>query len=267
MKGTCTKCKEEKALSEFYKSKDSRGYSYHCRKCTSERSKRRAKEIRAEVIDWTNQLYSGEELRIQLEAISKLNSKKLWSLRSKLNKLLGEKFDSKAYKQDYYQKNKEVIDKKNREYAAKNKDKVNAYRKKWISENKERNAEHKRLWHESNYLQTKLSSCKHRALKNNIPFDIELSDLEVPEICPVLHIPIRLSKTGKQTANSPSIDKIIPEMGYTKGNIQIISNKANKMKSDATPLDLILFAAWVLNNFDIDLYTTELEGDVEETLF
>ena len=164
MKGTCTKCKEEKALSEFYKSKDSRGYSYHCRKCTSERSKRRAKEIRAEVIDWTNQLYSGEELRIQLEAISKLNSKKLWSLRSKLNKLL------------------------------------------------------------------------------------------------------RLSKTGKQTANSPSIDKIIPEMGYTKGNIQIISNKANKMKSDATPLDLILFAAWVLNNFDIDLYTTELEGNVEETL-
>lgn len=68
---------------------------------------------------------------------------------------------------------------------------------------------------------------------NGIPFDIELSDLDLPEICPILRIPLRISNNGKANAESPSIDKIIPDLGYIKGNVQMISNKANKMKSDA----------------------------------
>jgi len=266
MQGTCTKCGKEKDLSEFYKAKGSRGYSYHCRKCVSDRNKERIKGVRAEVLEWTNQIYSGQELLLQINAISKLNCKKLWTLRAKLNTILGEKFDPTKYHQEYYQKNKSKIRTKHKEYAIKNKDKLHECRIKWEENNKERVSEYKRLWQESNYLQSKLSSCKSRSLKNGIPFNIELSDLEIPEICPVLHIPIRLSKTGKQTGNSPSIDKIIPEFGYTKGNIQIVSNRANKMKSDATPLELILFAAWVLDNFDIDDYARELEGYIEKTL-
>lgn len=34
--------------------------------------------------------------------------------------------------------------------------------------------------------------------------------------------------------DSPSIDRIIPELGYTKGNIRVISNRANLLKSNAT---------------------------------
>lgn len=263
MKGTCTKCEKEKDILDFYKDKCSRGHSYHCKQCIGERAKERVKEIRTEVMDWTKQAYSGEDLSVQLAEISKLNSKQLWKLRAKLNKIFGEKSDKKARKREYYQNNKEAINKKHKEYRKNNKEKVLWSRRKWASENKEKDAEYKRVWYKSNYLQTKLSSCRHRALKNNIPFNIELSDILIPEICPILHIPIKLSETGKQTANSPSIDKIIPDMGYTKGNVQIISNRANKMKSDATPIDLILFAVWVLDNFDIDLYTKELEDNIE----
>lgn len=38
--------------------------------------------------------------------------------------------------------------------------------------------------------------------------------------------------------NSPSVDKIIPQLGYVKGNVQIISNRANIMKNDATLEDV-----------------------------
>ncbi len=38
--------------------------------------------------------------------------------------------------------------------------------------------------------------------------------------------------------NSPSFDRIIPTRGYTKGNVIIISNRANRIKSDATVEEL-----------------------------
>jgi hypothetical protein len=69
-----------------------------------------------------------------------------------------------------------------------------------------------------------------------------------PQKCPVFGVPLT---TGKEIAHdfSPSVDKIIPSKGYTRGNIQIISYKANKMKQDATPKQLIQFAKWVLMQF------------------
>lgn len=98
-----------------------------------------------------------------------------------------------------------------------------------------------------------LRSAKHRAKKQGIPFDLEKSDLVIPELCPVLGIPL-VCNAGKGGAgqNSPSLDKIIPELGYIKGNIQIISNLANTMKHDATPEQLVLFAEWVLKTYKGD---------------
>lgn len=76
-------------------------------------------------------------------------------------------------------------------------------------------------------------NCRNRAKKRGLDFSIEESDVVIPAICPVLGIPIENGPKGFHP-NSPSVDRFIPEAGYTKENIRVISMRANKLKSDAT---------------------------------
>jgi hypothetical protein len=61
----------------------------------------------------------------------------------------------------------------------------------------------------------------------------------VPIICPILGIPIikDIKKEQKEVPNpnSPSIDRIDNSKGYVKGNVRVISHKANTMKHNAIP--------------------------------
>lgn len=108
-------------------------------------------------------------------------------------------------------------------------------------------------WHGRNPEAVMLRSAKHRAKKHGIPFDLEKSDIEIPELCPVFGIPLVCNAgSGSAKQNSPSLDKITPELGYVKGNIQVISNLANVMKHDASPEQLVLFAEWVLKTYKGD---------------
>lgn len=78
-----------------------------------------------------------------------------------------------------------------------------------------------------------LNNAKSNARKKNLPFNLELSDIIVPKYCPILGIELIPAK-GNKTDNSPSVDRIIPELGYVKGNIIVISLKANQLKSNGT---------------------------------
>jgi len=48
--------------------------------------------------------------------------------------------------------------------------------------------------------------------------------------------------------DSPTLDRIDPNKGYVKGNIQVLSHLANMMKSNATAEELHLFADWIKEN-------------------
>jgi len=74
---------------------------------------------------------------------------------------------------------------------------------------------------------------RSRAKQNDIPFNITKDDINVPKNCPVLGIPLIVGN-NVMSDNSPTIDRIVPEKGYTKGNVVVISARANRLKSDAS---------------------------------
>lgn len=84
-----------------------------------------------------------------------------------------------------------------------------------------------------------LSNTKSNCEKDGIPFNITVDDLiPYPLKCPVLGTPINWMNTGFSSNDSPSVDRMIPDLGYVKGNVRIISNRANRMKSNASVEDL-----------------------------
>jgi hypothetical protein len=94
-----------------------------------------------------------------------------------------------------------------------------------------------------------------RARKRGVPFDIELEDIFIPETCPLLGVDLAISKGCGAEPNSPTLDKIVPELGYTKGNVWVISHRANTIKSDASLEELKLLTKNLEKKFD------ELDGN------
>jgi len=89
------------------------------------------------------------------------------------------------------------------------------------------------------------AGAKQRAKVRGLLFDLKVTDICIPSRCPKLGIPIFPSKR-RFAPNSPSIDRKDSSRGYTKDNIQIISWKANRLKSDGTKEDFQL----LINNWD-----------------
>jgi len=94
-----------------------------------------------------------------------------------------------------------------------------------------------------------LRNAKARARINNYEFTITKDDIVIPEYCPYLNTKIIVDAGNGRSGHAPSIDRIDNSKGYTKDNIEIISDKANKMKQDATKEELINFAKHVLEKF------------------
>ncbi len=90
-------------------------------------------------------------------------------------------------------------------------------------------------------------SAKRRARDTGCAFTIKHTDIVIPERCPVLDIPL-IKGTGRIIDNSPSLDKLIPELGYVPGNIAVISNRANIIKSNANSEELRRVYEWVLGH-------------------
>ena len=88
-------------------------------------------------------------------------------------------------------------------------------------------------------------ACRKRAKIENLPFNLEITDIKIPKICPILETEIIYIEDNKNLY-SPSVDKIIPELGYIKGNIRVISRKANMMKLNATKQELEIFSKNIL---------------------
>ena len=95
-----------------------------------------------------------------------------------------------------------------------------------------------------------LISSKCRTYSKDIEHTIKLKDIDLPKTCKYLGVEIdyrQASERGTRRAcNGPSIDRIDNSKGYIPGNIQTISDLANRMKQEATIDQLVAFAKGVL---------------------
>lgn len=88
-------------------------------------------------------------------------------------------------------------------------------------------------------LNNRRARLKKRAIEAGIPFNLthsEMRELLQCRVCPVLDIPLDSSSFG----NRPSVDRIDPHLGYVVGNVRIISNRANTLRSNATLREMVL---------------------------
>lgn len=76
---------------------------------------------------------------------------------------------------------------------------------------------------------------KRRAQKKNIDFDLVPGDIRVPEFCPVFPS-IKLDSSDIHSC--PTLDRIDNSRGYVKGNVRVISHRANTIKGFATADEL-----------------------------
>jgi hypothetical protein len=80
-----------------------------------------------------------------------------------------------------------------------------------------------------------LHSVKARAKRNGLDFDLTPEDiLPWPTHCQVFGVPLQFDCSRHVAEYSPSIDRHDNRLGYVKGNVRVISRRANILKNSAT---------------------------------
>jgi hypothetical protein len=143
-----------------------------------------------------------------------------------------------------------------RAYIAKNREKILAYRRAYYQANAKRLARQQKLSNKRHperlratrrryYLKHPelflLLSARFRARAKGLPFNLRIEDVQIPVFCPVLGI--RLKRHDLSAA--PSIDRKIPRLGYVRGNVTVMSRRANLLKNNASASEIKALAAWI----------------------
>jgi hypothetical protein len=125
-------------------------------------------------------------------------------------------------------------------WAKKNKDKIRQYQSRWnhSKHGREYRRKYSKNWAKENPLRTLFSVLQTRSRERGYEFNLtfeELTQLAIPNTCPILGIPISWDKgSGNASDSSISIDRIDPSRGYTGDNIIFVSLRANRIKNDGT---------------------------------
>lgn len=86
-------------------------------------------------------------------------------------------------------------------------------------------------------------SARRRAREQSIEFNLEVKDIVIPKRCPVLGVKLKIRSGNRNRA--PTLDRIIPSLGYVKGNVAVISWRANRIKNDASLEEILALGQWL----------------------
>lgn len=140
---------------------------------------------------------------------------------------------------------------KDAERYLRDRERLIAYQKNYQKANREKVQARKKTY-EKNYPEMRLLvSARSRAKKSGVPFSITKADVVIPARCPLLGIKLMVRTDGKYggAPYSPSLDQIVPKKGYVPGNVWVISWRANRLKGETMPEDLVKFALAILREF------------------
>lgn len=98
---------------------------------------------------------------------------------------------------------------------------------------------------ETRYREAAVTNAFNRAKKCGLPYSLDEAKIDWPNFCPVLGIPL----DRRDRDHAPSIDRLIPEKGYTNDNCRVISMRANRIKNDASLEELEQIVAYLKNIF------------------
>jgi len=104
-----------------------------------------------------------------------------------------------------------------------------------------------KLKHLKNYYH----NAKNRAVREDVPFSLTVQDLVdiATDECPVFHTPFvwgaSLLGKGNTRPDSPTLDRILPDLGYVKGNVAFLSYRANRIKDNGTMQEHYDIADWI----------------------
>jgi len=96
-------------------------------------------------------------------------------------------------------------------------------------------------WKDSNIATLRLGSARKSARQRGLEFNIDKSDIHIPTHCPLLGIELKRTNDNNRDT-CPSLDRIDSSKGYIKGNVWIISYRANRIKNNATVKELRMVA-------------------------
>ena len=119
----------------------------------------------------------------------------------------------------------------------KDRDKKLEWGRKYYRKNREEQRTRSREFYLNNQEHMIVKSARKRAQAKGLPFDLTRESIDIPETCPILGITLRAGSDSSREC-SPSLDRVVPELGYVEGNVRVISQRANRLKSDASVEEL-----------------------------
>lgn len=153
-----------------------------------------------------------------------------------------------AQQKEAYQRDKARITERNKAYRELNREHLKEYARTYRKQNPEKIREQIKRSYEkqkvTNFKGLLFSSIKARAKQKGIEFSITEEDVIWNTHCPILGIELSFRVKGKRES-SASLDRIDNAHGYIKGNVHLISNRANRIKSDATLEELEKIIAYM----------------------
>lgn len=97
------------------------------------------------------------------------------------------------------------------------------------------------------WAKARIPGLKHKARKCGLEFAIDWRDIIPSKLCPVFGCEFAFGAPGYFVAHptAPSVDRIDNNLGYIKGNVRVISVRANLLKKDGTLAEFKQLVAWL----------------------